>query len=452
MQIGGHGEAGGRGGECHVVVSAELAASVAAVATSEPRLGAERARCARHYTTWWPDVATLGRCSVNKTDDSRLTLLTPVPPHRAVYMCGIILALVSGVLVAYAMVVQRYALTQPDQCGGRQRFWGRDVRPFFVWCVGMIIYGIGSGGTYSVAGLLIPLSLLSALFVTLLVANLFIAKALLGEIPTPAKKAGAAVVLFGATLASVGAPTDAPTEYTSAEVADLFGRTAGAAWFISMGVVVVSSVLAMCIFEARYPTRDLAESKERLAKISPGDPQPDLSDLQLAPGWLEKLMALVYPGSLGLDEAIVHVCLRAGNAMSTTCSRGGCDHWIYPWTLGMWLCTAMATLWWLRVVFKRYETTVALPVEYGAMTAADVVSGLVFFKETDHMDTWQVTLVICGIVTCLIGIQVGRMGLDVTAAASAGAATSTSATRSARVVAEGTSEARAASPPSGLAA
>ena len=325
------------------------------------------------------------------------------------FACGICLALVSGVLVAYSMVVQRYALTHPDQCGGRLRFWGREVRPFFVWCAGMVIYGIGSGGTYSVAGLLIPLSLLSALFVTLLVFNLFIAKAMLGEELTPPKKAGAVVVLFGAALCSVGSPTDSPTEYTSDEVKGLFSATAGAAWFIILCSLVVSSVIVMNLFEARYPVADLKAAHQRLAKLSPGESRPDMSDLRLAPGWLEKLMALVYPGSLGLDEAIVHVCLRAGNAMSTTCDRGGCDSWIYFAVLGLWAFTAFATVWWLRLVFKRYETTVALPVEYGAAAAGDVVSGLVFFKEYTHMDAWQIALVICGIVICLVGIQVGRL-------------------------------------------
>ena len=63
------------------------------------------------------------------------------------------------------------------------------------------------------------------------------------------------------------------------------------------------------------------------------------------------------------------------------------------------------------------------------------------------MDTWQVVLVICGVVTCLIGIQVGRRGLDV--AASSGGAAVISNTRSAKVVAEGTSADPA---PAGLAA
>jgi len=227
-----------------------------------------------------------------------------------------------------------------------------------------------------------------------------------------AKRSGAAVVLVGCVLCSAGAPTTAQTEFTSEEVADLFSQTAGLAWFLGLAGAVVVCIALMCAFERRYPTADLTACRHRLARCAPDAPLPDTSDLRLAPMWMENLMALIYPGSLGLDEAIVHICLRAGNGMSTTCEQGGCTHWIYPVVLSLWLTTAMATLWWLRVVFKRYETTVALPVEYGAMTAADVVSGLVFFKEYSKMDAWQIAVVICGVVVCLAGIQIGRMGSD----------------------------------------
>eukprot|EP00966_Prymnesium_polylepis_P099045 2293853-Prymnesium_polylepis.1 len=167
-------------------------------------------------------------------------------------------------------------------------------------------------------------------------------------------------------------------------MADYFSATAGAAWFIGLCTLVVGSVVAIAVFERRFPTEDLVVAHHR--RTAAATPQPDLSDLELAPSWLESLMALVYPGSLGLDEAIVHLCLKGGNAMSTTCGRderdggSGCTHWVYPVTLSIWMLTAFATVGWLRVVFKRYETTVALPVEYGAAAAGDVVSGLVFYQ------------------------------------------------------------------------
>ena len=36
---------------------------------------------------------------------------------------------------------------------------------------------------------------------------------------------------------------------------------------------------------------------------------------------------------------------------------------------------------WMPIVFRRFETTVALPVEYGAVNAGSVLSGLLFYQE-----------------------------------------------------------------------
>ena len=44
----------------------------------------------------------------------------------------------------------------------------------------------------------------------------------------------------------------------------------------------------------------------------------------------------------------------------------------------------------------RYETTLALPIEYGVCTALDVTSGLLFYAEYEHMSRSQLGLVVGG--------------------------------------------------------
>ena len=36
---------------------------------------------------------------------------------------------------------------------------------------------------------------------------------------------------------------------------------------------------------------------------------------------------------------------------------------------------------WIKIVFTRYEVTVALPVEYGVLNTAAVFSGIVFYAD-----------------------------------------------------------------------
>jgi hypothetical protein len=129
-------------------------------------------------------------------------------------------------------------------------------------------------------------------------------------------------------------------------------------------------------------------------------------------------------------------------AMMTQCDKGGCGNETFAIAVSIrWIASA-ATAFWLVVVFRRYEptlafrhtsrphlssaplvhsnrshpsstpivhtyhftplmhashahvcryeTTVALPIEYGTCTAADVISGLLFYREYKHMSSWQV--------------------------------------------------------------
>jgi len=61
----------------------------------------------------------------------------------------------------------------------------------------------------------------------------------------------------------------------------------------------------------------------------------------------------------------------------------------------------------MRTVFKRYEITKALPIEYGAVIAINALSGLVFYNESQYMKTWQIAIMLTGILVILIGIMIG---------------------------------------------
>ena len=51
---------------------------------------------------------------------------------------------------------------------------------------------------------------------------------------------------------------------------------------------------------------------------------------------------------------------------------------------------ALITAPWLKVVFKRYPVTIALPIEYGVLNIFSVACGFFFFKEGEYMaGSWQ---------------------------------------------------------------
>lgn len=276
-------------------------------------------------------------------------------------------------------------------------------------------------------------------------------------------------ILVGVILCVVGAAQDAPVDFTPAEVEALLKRAAGAIYFAVLIFMVFASIAAICMYESAYPqapaeeeqpaaeggpmdmaaegapmdmavegeasasgeaapateegtdvdedARDRSSSMPTMAevtrshtvRIKPGElsgaPQ------NVAPKWLDMVMALVYPGSLGLDEGICHLAMKAGTAMIATC--GDSDSCGSPTVIIMctiWIVTALATVWWLRVVFARYETTIALPIEYGTVNACSVCSGLIFYGEQEYMEGWQLALNVAGLLIILVGIGVGSLG------------------------------------------
>jgi len=127
------------------------------------------------------------------------------------------------------------------------------------------------------------------------------------------------------------------------------------------------------------------------------------------PSLLEKLMGVVYPGSLGLDEGIGHLAMKAFMALLSTCGDNNeCGAAILWGMITLWLVSSLATLWWLQNVFRRYDVTQALPIEYGAVMACDALSAIIFYKENEYMEDWQLALTLAGLVVIIIGILIGR--------------------------------------------
>ena len=211
---------------------------------------------------------------------------------QVLFVVGILVALAAGAATALSMVIQRGVLSYPADriplkvgecsCGS----WGKNK----VWVGGLLLYAVATGGLYSVAGLFISLALLSSLFITLLVFNLYFSRVFLKEQLTRPKVAGSIIIIAGASLsacaASVGIDS-VKVEYTSDEVAQLYAAPAGAAWFGLLVAATLGTLCAILVYERRYPLRADGTCK-------PGNEPPPA---------LDSLMGLVYPASLGLDEA-----------------------------------------------------------------------------------------------------------------------------------------------------
>mmetsp|Transcript_36935 Transcript_36935/g.90018 ORF Transcript_36935/g.90018 Transcript_36935/m.90018 type:complete len:123 (-) Transcript_36935:240-608(-) len=85
------------------------------------------------------------------------------------------------------------------------------------------------------------------------------------------------------------------------------------------------------------------------------------------------------------------------------------DHWAFYTFSFIWVISSLATVPYMRVVFRRYETTMALPIEYGTVFMANIGSGLLFFDETKKMADWQLANVLVSTVIVLGGMVIGQL-------------------------------------------
>ena len=123
-------------------------------------------------------------------------------------------------------------------------------------------------------------------------------------------------------------------------------------------------------------------------------------------------MAVVYPASLGLVEAMSDLFVRAYSSMLAQCTNNdevSCHHYALYVCIPGGCIAGLVSLALMRVTFARYDTTVALPIEYGALNAGNVCVGLLFYREHSYMTGTQLTLALTGTAIILVGIGVGRL-------------------------------------------
>ena len=147
------------------------------------------------------------------------------------------------------------------------------------------------------------------------------------------------------------------------EVADLITAPSGLASLITLGAIQLAGLCTIVWFERQRGR---------------------------VPSCVDAFMAILYPASLGVDEGLAIMCMRATTSMFAHCNEAGvglaaCDHWAF-WSTGTaWTIFGFGTLPYLHVVFGRFETTLALPIEYGIVNIAMVASGLILYQEHKYM-------------------------------------------------------------------
>jgi drug/metabolite transporter (DMT)-like permease len=309
---------------------------------------------------------------------------------------GVVLCELAAFTLALAMNVQRFALSVEDQWFENKKYLTRNR----IWVIGLMIYALANL-FYFVGLSFAPLSLMSALFATLLIFNAVLARYLLGERLSQSGSLGLAIILCGVATLGFFGPTESAA-YNASDIGKLFGALSGYGFLIAMLSVLTLLAAAIWEFEVHYPSSHLA----REGNLGPsGDGG---AHGEKVPRHLALIMLVLYPSMLGLCETLVQISLKAISCMLLVSARGE-SQLAKPmfWGALVFLCVSMLlTVWWLGRVYERYATTDGLPIEYGVVTLFSVLAGLIVFQELKFTDETDEMIMAGGICMILVGIFV----------------------------------------------
>ena len=334
---------------------------------------------------------------------------------------GIALEVLAGVMLSFSLVIQRHALIHLDN---KVPLGCCRLRRSHAWAAGIVFFVLAS--IVKIVGYNMgPITVLGSVFVgVVLVTNLVLGRWLLREELTPTKVVGSSLVLTGAVMCTAATPSGVPTSFTTADMRTLFERGPPFGGFY-LGMII--GIILLCLgfivaVESTYPPPDALRRNEpttnpRFSRHSSPFKAAFRSGIRRPSLRLRLVMVIVYPGSLGMNEAFVDACARGYSSMILRCLReeegmAACNDWPLYLMLCVGIPAAIATGYWLKVVFARYQTTLALPIEYSMLNICAVGGGLLFYHEVVYMNHWQLPLVLagCGVMT-LGGFMIVAVGL-----------------------------------------
>ena len=293
---------------------------------------------------------------------------------------AVVLTLAAAALLSLSLILQRFALSYPSP---RIRVLCTPLPRELVWFGGLVLYGC-SNGLKVFALQFGPLAALASVFTTVLVFNLVFARCLLGERLTLPKIGGALVILVGAALAAVGSCTDCKTQFSSSEIESLASAPppGGLLYLSILLALILGCVFGICWHEAWHPLPDPTAASALSASTpsegaaptamgattattdtmpsqlpSDGDQLASLGVMLIpipcgegdAPKgadparWMARMMVLIYAGSLGLDEALADLLIKAWSGILATCAEThSCSTWVLWVSITLWLLSAFA--------------------------------------------------------------------------------------------------------------
>jgi drug/metabolite transporter (DMT)-like permease len=306
-------------------------------------------------------------------------------------LIGIALSVGAGAMLAASMNVQQWALTSPSlEDNQRYRVW---LGGLFLYCLAQFI----CTGALSFC----PLSLVAALFTTMLIWDALIGRYLLKKTMPLSGIVGLCIIFTSVVMVAVFGPKE---EYGITDECLLY--------WIQEPSGVVTIVCLMLVFSGNYVIyRWFTKEYPYFRDVDPHNGK------RLATGVISDnltlLMQVVYPAILACTETLGSLSLKALSSMVLSAFATE-DYSQLRTVVFFVLCfvyigAVASIMLWLRIVYAKFATAECLATEYGLVAVFSIFASLLFFQE--HKDP-NANLLVIGAACCfiLVGISVLVVG------------------------------------------
>ncbi len=232
----------------------------------------------------------------------------------------------------------------------------------FIWFVGMFMWFVGNS-LYTYALNYAPLSLLTALFATVLVFNGLLAWFFLHERVTGSDIVGWILIMAGISICGVYIDKEVK-QYSANQILVLAGKPAALVYELSIVAMIVGITATVCVWTSRHPG---------------------------TAGPFPTFMKFAFPCVLAMYECVIQICLKGISNMMDLTYHGSNQldqkmFWVVFVICG--LCS-IAVMVWMRAGYARFKAVQMLPIQSESVSSYCVLMLLlVWHRLTDFSLPW----------------------------------------------------------------
>ena len=322
------------------------------------------------------------------------------------YPLALALDFAGACFYSMGLVLQRYALSYPSPAGheGRVSVCGCHMRRGGAWCLGLLTYGSGNG-IYTIAMQFAPVSLLTTVFAVALVMNAALSRLVMRESIDGRGAVGYLLILVGIAVSSVGLPKETAA-FSADDMVALAARPAGIAYLVAMAAIIATLGLFVHRFEKQFPLPASVVTAARPSP-SPAPASPPRGGVEGIPARQLFLAQVCFPSVLSSYETLAQLCIKGASSMllvSTTehgSQMGEPMFWI---VVALGFATTLQAVLWLRKVYRRFDTSTTLPIEYASLTISTSFGGILWFEEHEQLEASDWVWVLVGEAVLVVGM------------------------------------------------